>query len=106
MRRVAIDYDTVITGDARLWGALVGTLIQKGLVVVLTTSHHLASEADEWAYHAGVSQVYVLGEGTQMQDILSADIWMIGRVDRVVGTDQVQFLYHKLTCLSSPEDYH
>lgn len=103
--KIAIDYDTVVATDARLYSQMVAQLVGSKHVVVLTTTPHSAAEADEWAYHAGVREVYVLGPGKQMQDVLSADVWYHGRVDRVVGREQILHLYEKVTKSSRPDDY-
>lgn len=104
--RVAIDYDSVVSTHPTAYAKIVDLLLKSGNSVVLTSSSHNAVDADEWAYHAGVREVFVVGPTKQHQDILSADVWCTGRPDRVLGREQVCTIYHKYRSKGNPDDYH
>lgn len=103
--RVAIDFDTVVSTDPTFYAGWVKGLAGRQDSVVLTCSHRTSGDADEWAYHAGVREVFVLREGKQHQDTLSADIWMTGRPDRVVGKEQIAMLHQKMEAKVRPDEY-
>lgn len=104
--RFAIDYDTTVATDPPVWTKATREFIKQGNIIVIIVSPHNATEADEWAYHVGAREVFVLGSTKQHQDILSADIWITGRPDRVLGKEQVQVLHDKYAKLSNPDDFH
>lgn len=103
--RLAIDYDTVVATDPTIYGDWVKMLSKHGMSVVLTCSHRHVNDADEWAYHSGVREVFVIGSGKQHQDILSADLWFTGRPDRVLGKEQVYMVHHKMQAKDRPDEY-
>lgn len=103
--RVSIDFDTVVSTDPMFYSDLINLMNKRGLSVVLTCSHQHVNDADDWAYRAGVREVFVLREGKQHQDILSADIWMTGRPDRVVGKEQVSMIHQKMRARERPDEY-
>lgn len=81
--KIAIDWDTVVTTDVDLWSAFIKEAVFRGHHVELTAAS-LAKEMVDFGQHLDVV-TNMTDDDVQLQEVMSADIWVHGRLDRVVS---------------------
>lgn len=93
--RVAIDWSTVVDTDKELWAAFIKEAAFRGHDPHVL--FHAVPKEEDVAYieHLGAVVVRV-PRFSQAQDIIGADIWVHGRVDRVLGVQQVDYLHREI----------
>ena len=102
--RIAIDYHTAITPLGEVdWTYALEELLRrsKAELFILCNdikqggprilSENLSRRLPGVAIHT-----IEIPEGRQAQDVLGADVWIHGRVDRVIGETNVETLYTKM----------
>lgn len=94
--KIAIDWNTVVTTDRELWAAFIKeAVIREHNVTVITNVAQQDEEVASYATHLGARHL-TYQRFAQAQDALSADIWIHGRLDRVVSVDMVNYLHEEL----------
>ena len=92
--KIAIDWDTVVTTDEELWGAFVKEALFRGHEVKLT-SCTFTKQMVEFAEHLQAGEMNVAEDDVQLQEVTSADVWVHGRLDRVVSHHVAEHVLNK-----------
>lgn len=81
--KYALDWGTVVTTDVDMWRAFVKEALFRGHEVELTCATS-TKEMYEFAEHLNIPMNFT-ADHVQLQEVISADIWIHGRLDRVVS---------------------